>query len=342
MHFLRHSTSKIRTAEDLVSIHSLGFRGEALSSIAAVTRTEVITKTEEGQSGIKYVIEGGKETALEETGAPNGTTFLIHQLFYNIPARRKNFLKTPVTEAGHVQDLLIHLALSHPEVSFLFINNGQEKLRTSGNGKLKDVIYNVYGREVTSNLLELDYKKDGLSISGFLGKPVITRGNRNFENYYVNGRYVRSKLLARAIEDGYQTSMMQHKYPFTLFYVQMDGEAVDVNVHPTKMELRFFSSGGDLPSDARYDLRCAESQGADCECFAFFRQGTESRGKSGTERTDCCSGTVRAETAGKRRLCTAVPSGGAGFQPEQKNANFPGGGTKWIPRSENRMCRFSR
>lgn len=180
--FLRHSTSKIRTAEELVSIHSLGFRGEALSSIAAVTRTEVITKTEEGQSGIKYVIEGGKETALEETGAPNGTTFLIHQLFYNIPARRK-FLKTPVTEAGHVQDLLIHLALSHPEVSFLFINNGQEKLRTSGNGKLKDVIYNVYGREVTSNLLELDYKKDGLSISGFLGKPVITRGNRNFENF---------------------------------------------------------------------------------------------------------------------------------------------------------------
>lgn len=236
--FLRHSTSKIRTAEDLVSIHSLGFRGEALSSIAAVTRTEVITKTEEGQSGIKYVIEGGKETALEETGAPNGTTFLIHQLFYNIPARRK-FLKTPVTEAGHVQDLLIHLALSHPEVSFLFINNGQEKLRTSGNGKLKDVIYNVYGREVTSNLLELDYKKDGLSISGFLGKPVITRGNRNFENFFVNGRYVKSAMLSKSLEDAYKDFTMQHKFPFAVLHFQVEGDLIDVNVHPTKMELRF-------------------------------------------------------------------------------------------------------
>ena len=236
--FLRHSTSKIRTAEELVSIHSLGFRGEALSSIAAVTRTEVITKTEEGQSGIKYVIEGGKETALEETGAPNGTTFLIHQLFYNIPARRK-FLKTPVTEAGHVQDLLIHLALSHPEVSFLFINNGQEKLRTSGNGKLKDVIYNVYGREVTSNLLELDYKKDGLSISGFLGKPVITRGNRNFENFFVNGRYVKSAMLSKSLEDAYKDFTMQHKFPFAVLHFQVEGDLIDVNVHPTKMELRF-------------------------------------------------------------------------------------------------------
>ena len=241
--FLRHSTSKIRTAEELVSIHSLGFRGEALSSIAAVTRTEVITKTEEGQSGIKYVIEGGKETALEETGAPNGTTFLIHQLFYNIPARRK-FLKTPVTEAGHVQDLLIHLALSHPEVSFLFINNGQEKLRTSGNGKLKDVIYNVYGREVTSNLLELDYKKDGLSISGFLGKPVITRGNRNFENFFVNGRYVKSAMLSKSLEDAYKDFTMQHRYPFVAFQIEINPEKIDVNVHPSKMELRFSNQQG--------------------------------------------------------------------------------------------------
>lgn len=175
---------------------------------------------------------------MEETGAPNGTTFLIHQLFYNIPARRK-FLKTPVTEAGHVQDLLIHLALSHPEVSFLFINNGQEKLRTSGNGKLKDVIYNVYGREVTSNLLELDYKKDDLSISGFLGKPVITRGNRNFENFFVNGRYVKSAMLSKSLEDAYKDFTMQHKFPFAVLHFQVEGDLIDVNVHPTKMELRF-------------------------------------------------------------------------------------------------------
>lgn len=236
--FLRHSTSKIRTAEDLASIHSLGFRGEALSSIAAVTRTEVITKTENAQSGIKYVIEGGKETVLEETGAPNGTTFLIHQLFYNVPARRK-FLKTPMTEAGHVQDLLIHLALSHPEVSFLFINNGQEKLRTSGNGKLKDVIYNVYGREVASNLLDIDYEKDGLSISGFLGKPIITRGNRNFENFFVNGRYVKSAMISKSLEDAYKDFTMQHKFPFAVLHFRVEGDLIDVNVHPTKMELRF-------------------------------------------------------------------------------------------------------
>lgn len=236
--FLRHSTSKIRTVEDLAAIHSLGFRGEALSSISAVTRTEVITKTESAQTGIKYVIEGGKETALEETGAPNGTTFLVHQLFYNVPARRK-FLKTPMTEAGHVQDLLIHLALSHPEVSFLFINNGQEKLRTSGNGKLKDVIYNVYGRDVAANLLEIDYEKNGLSISGFLGKPIITRGNRNFENFFVNGRYVKSAMISKSLEDAYKDFTMQHKFPFAVLHFKVDGDLIDVNVHPTKMELRF-------------------------------------------------------------------------------------------------------
>ena len=279
-------------------------------------------------------MRGGAEKANEEVGAPTGTTFLVRNIFYNTPARQK-FLKTPVTEANAVTSVVEQLALSHPGISFKYMVNSQVKLHTSGNRNLKELVYNIYGRDIARELIEIHSESPLMTIDGFIGKPVISRGNRNFENYYVNGRYVRSKLLARAIEDGYQTSMMQHKYPFTLFYVQMDGEAVDVNVHPTKMELRFFSSGGDLPPDARYDLRCAESQGADCEGFAFFRQGTESRGKIGTERTDCCSGTVRAETAGKRRLCTAVPSGGAGFQPEQKNANFPGGGTKWIPRSEN-------
>ena len=236
--FLRHSTSKIRSVEDLTGITSLGFRGEALSSIAAVSRTELITKTPESQLGTRYVIEGGKEHLLEETGASNGTTFLVRQLFYNVPARRK-FLKTPMTEAGHVQDLLVRLSLSHPEVGFLFLNNGQEKLRTSGNGKLKDVIYNVYGRDVAANLLEITYEKNGLGISGYLGKPVITRGNRNFENFFVNGRYVKSSMISKSLEDAYRDFAMQHKFPFAVLHFHVNGDEIDINVHPTKMELRF-------------------------------------------------------------------------------------------------------
>lgn len=236
--FLRHSTSKIRKVEDLAHIASLGFRGEALSSISAVTRTELITKTKEDTFGTRYVIEGGVEQSLEDAGAPDGTTFLVRQLFYNVPARRK-FLKTPMTEAGHVQDLLMRLALSHPEVAFTFINNGQTKMRTSGNGKLKDVIYSIYGREAAANLIELDYSMDGLVMKGYLGKPVITRGNRNFENYFVNGRYVKNAMLSKAIEDAYKDFLMQHKFPFVAIHFQVDGEKIDVNVHPTKMEMRF-------------------------------------------------------------------------------------------------------
>lgn len=236
--FLRHSTSKIRKVEDLTHIASLGFRGEALSSISAVTRTELITKTKEDTFGTRYVIEGGVEQSLEDAGAPDGTTFLVRQLFYNVPARRK-FLKTPMTEAGHVQDLLMRLALSHPEVAFTFINNGQTKMRTSGNGKLKDVIYSIYGREAAANLIELDYSMDGLVMKGYLGKPVITRGNRNFENYFVNGRYVKNAMLSKAIEDAYKDFLMQHKFPFVVIHFQVDGEKIDVNVHPTKMEMRF-------------------------------------------------------------------------------------------------------
>ena len=236
--FLRHSTSKIRKVEDLAHIASLGFRGEALSSISAVTRTELITKTKEDTFGTRYVIEGGVEQSLEDAGAPDGTTFLVWQLFYNVPARRK-FLKTPMTEAGHVQDLLMRLALSHPEVAFTFINNGQTKMRTSGNGKLKDVIYSIYGREAAANLIELDYSMDGLVMKGYLGKPVINRGNRNFENYFVNGRYVKNAMLSKAIEDAYKDFLMQHKFPFVVIHFQVDGEKIDVNVHPTKMEMRF-------------------------------------------------------------------------------------------------------
>lgn len=236
--FLRHSTSKIRAAEDLEHIASLGFRGEALSSIAAVSQVEMITKTKEQLLGTRYQIAGGKEEELEDTGASDGTTFLIRQLFYNVPARRK-FLKTPITEASHVGDLMTRLALSHPEISFQFINNGQSRLHTSGNGNLKDVIYHIYGREITANLIPLEYKNNGLSLSGYIGAPLISRGNRNFENYFINGRYVKSNIIYRAIEDAYKDFSMQHKFPFTVFHITIDGEHVDVNVHPTKMELRF-------------------------------------------------------------------------------------------------------
>lgn len=236
--FLRHSTSKIRSAEDLAHVASLGFRGEALSSISAVAQVELITKTREALFGTKYVIEGGKEKKLEEVGAPDGTSFFVRQLFYNTPARRK-FLKTPMTEAGHISDLLTRLALSHPEISIEFINNRQSKLHTSGNGQMKDAIYHIYGREIANNLLPLEFERNGIKIEGFLGKPVISRGNRNFENYFVNGRYVRSNILSKAIEDAYHDYTMQHKYPFTAFHIHVEQEKIDVNVHPSKMELRF-------------------------------------------------------------------------------------------------------
>ena len=236
--FLRHSTSKIRSAEDLAHISSLGFRGEALSSIAAVSQVELLTKTKEAEFGVRYKIAGGKEESLEDAGAPDGTTFLIRQLFYNTPARRK-FLKTAMTEASHVGDLVTRLALSHPEVSFRFINNDQVKLHTSGNGNLKDVIYHIYGREIASNLIEVDFERKGIHITGYLGKPLISRGNRNFENYFVDGRYIKSSIISKAIEDGYKDFTMQHKYPFVVLYLDVDTEHVDVNVHPTKMDVRF-------------------------------------------------------------------------------------------------------
>ena len=236
--FLRHSTSKIRSVDDLLHIHSLGFRGEALSSIAAVSQVEMITKTQEETFGTRYRISGGKEEDLEETGAKDGTTFIIRQLFYNTPARRK-FLKTPMTEASHVSDLMTRMALSHPEISFQFINNHQSRIHTSGNGNLRDVIYHVYGRKIASNLLEVRFQAEGIQITGFLGKPIISRGNRNFENYFINGRYVKNHIVSKAIEDAYKDFTMQHKYPFVVLMITMAGEEVDVNVHPAKMEIRF-------------------------------------------------------------------------------------------------------
>lgn len=236
--FLRHSTSKIRSAEDLMCVHSLGFRGEALSSIAAVSRVEMITKPADALTGTRYVIEGSKEIADEEIGAPDGTTFLVRDLFYNTPARRK-FLKTAQTEGTYISDMLEKLALSHPDISFKYINNNQTRLHTSGNGKKRDLIYHIYGREIAAALLEVNYKGEYFSLSGYIGKPVINRGNRNYENYFINGRYIKSSLLSRSIEEAYHNFLMQHQYPFTVLYFTFPGDTLDVNVHPTKMELRF-------------------------------------------------------------------------------------------------------
>ena len=236
--FLRHSTSKIHSAADLLTVASLGFRGEALSSIAAVSQVELITKTTDSLTGSRYRIEGGEEKGLEEVGAPEGTTFISRNLFFNTPARRK-FLKTETTEAGHVADLVEKIALSHPEISIRLIVNNQNRLHTSGNHNLKDIIYTIYGREIAGSLLSVSAEREGMRISGFIGKPVIARGNRNFENYFINGRYIKSRLISKAIEDGYKSYMMQHKYPFTLLHFTIEPELIDVNVHPSKMELRF-------------------------------------------------------------------------------------------------------
>lgn len=241
--FLRHATSKIRHVEDLFSVSSLGFRGEALSSIAAVCQVELITKTAGSLTGIRYVIEGGKEQSLEEIGAPEGTTFLVHNIFYNTPARRK-FLKSAMTEAGYISDLIERMALSHPEIAFKFINNNQTRMFTSGNGNLKDIIYGIYGREIASNLCEIHAECAFAKLDGFIGKPVISRGNRNMENMFINGRYIKSAIIYRAIEDGYQNFMMQHKYPFTALHLTIEGDLLDINVHPTKMELRFSDNEG--------------------------------------------------------------------------------------------------
>lgn len=235
--FYRHSTSKIRSAEDLLTVKSLGFRGEALSSISAVARVELITKTYDELTGTRYVIEGSKELSNEEIGAPDGTTFIVKDLFYNVPARRK-FLKTAQTEGSYISDMVEKLALSHPDISFKFINNNQTKLHTSGNGNRKDIIYHIFGREISSSLLEVKHECEYFKVEGFIGKPVITRGNRNYENYFINGRYVKSNILSRAIEEAYKNFLMQHQYPFTVLYFTFFSE-LDVNVHPTKMELRF-------------------------------------------------------------------------------------------------------
>ena len=239
--FLRHATSKLVTVEDLLSISSLGFRGEALASIAAVAQVEMITKTADDVTGLRYQIHGGKEISSEEIGAPGGTTIIVRNLFYNTPARKK-FMKTDPTEISYIYDLICRICMSHPEISFKFIANGTDKLFTSGNGKLRDIIYHIYGRDITSNLLEINAENDYMKISGYIARPCISRGNRSFEGYYVNHRYIKSAVLTKAIEDAFRTFVMIHKFPFTEINFQVRPDLLDVNVHPTKMELKFANS----------------------------------------------------------------------------------------------------
>ena len=236
--FLRHATSKLHTIDDLLDIGSLGFRGEALSSIAAIAQVELISKPPEAMLGISYQIEDGEEKSLTPIGAPDGTTILVRNLFYHVPARKK-FLKTAATEGNYINQLMENMAMLRPDISMRFINGGQNKLYTSGNGRLKDLIYTIYGREISSNVLEINYECPLFAVTGYIGKPIISRGNRTFENYYINGRFVKSRLIAAAIEQAYKPFMMQHRYPFTVLHIKIKPELIDVNVHPAKMEVRF-------------------------------------------------------------------------------------------------------
>lgn len=236
--FLRHSTSKIKSVEDLMSVSSLGFRGEALASIASVAQVELITKTANSLTGMRYVIEGGEKKSLEEIGAPDGTTFVVRNLFYNTPARRK-FLKSANAEGSHISDLIEHISMSHPGISFRLIVNGKTNLHTVGNSNLREIIYNVYDREIEKNLVKIDSRNKFMHITGFIAKPCVSRGNKNFMNYYINGRYIKSNVINAALLDAYAPFLMQHRYPFTALHIYIDSKLIDINVHPTKMELRF-------------------------------------------------------------------------------------------------------
>ena len=235
--FLRHATSKIHSANDLTNLVSLGFRGEALASIAAVSMVEAISKVKEELIGVRYLIEGGEEKEAEEVGAPEGTTILVRNLFYNTPARRK-FLKQPQTEGSYVAELMEHLAFSRPDIAFSFLINHQNKFHTSGNNDLKEVIYRIYGREIAGELTYIHVDREGLRVDGYLGKPIINRSNRNFEIFFINGRYIKSSLISKAVEEGYKEYLMQHKFPFCILHFTVDTARLDVNVHPTKMEVR--------------------------------------------------------------------------------------------------------
>lgn len=238
--FLRHATSKLIKVEDLLELSSLGFRGEALSSIASVGQVELITKEKDSVCGIRYQIHGGREVSYEEIGCPDGTTIIVRNLFYNTPARKK-FMKSPTTEMSYIYDLICRISMSHPEISFKFTANNTNKLFTSGNGKLKDIIYHIYGRDITSNLIEVNRKFNTLEISGYIAKPAVSRGNRSFEDYYVNNRYVKNPVITKAIEDAFRTFVMIHKFPFTVLNFKIDPAQIDVNIHPAKREMKFMN-----------------------------------------------------------------------------------------------------
>ncbi|MCR2048947.1 DNA mismatch repair endonuclease MutL [Acetatifactor muris] len=258
--FLRHATSKIQDADDLMQVASLGFRGEALSSIAAVAKVEVITRTKDSITGSRILLEGAKEMAFDEVGAPEGTTFLMRNLFYNTPVRRK-FLKQPATEGGYIADLMEHLALSRPDISFKLVLGNQMKFHTSGNGDLREVIYRIYGRDAANALVPVSAEREGIRVEGYLGKPVQIRSNRNFEIYFINGRFIRSNVVAKAVEEGYKEYLMQHKFPFCVLHIRMEPGCVDVNVHPTKMDVRFSNAmefSGFLTQTVRDTLRGRE------------------------------------------------------------------------------------
>ena len=329
--FLRHSTSKIRSAEDLITVSSLGFRGEALSSIAAVSQVELITKTASSLTGSRYQIEGGTEKGLEEVGAPDGTTFISRNLFFNTPARRK-FLKTAATEGAHVADLVEKIALSHPEISIRLIVNNQNKLHTSGNHNLKDIIYTVYGREIAANLIPIHAESEMARVDGFIGKPVIARGNRNYENYFINGRYIKSGLISKAIEDGYKSYMMQHKYPFTMLHFTVEPEYIDVNVHPSKMELRF------KDGETMYRMVCqAVSEALSGKelipevSFAPEKQEPEMKPQKPEMKPEPKSGTGHREPEPfekKRMAAMGIREERAPYGAEQPKSSIPQAGSK--------------
>ncbi|MCD8196434.1 MAG: DNA mismatch repair endonuclease MutL [Lachnospiraceae bacterium] len=324
--FLRHSTSKIRSADDLMGVSSLGFRGEALSSIAAVAMVELVAKTRGSVTGSRCCIEGGVQKRLEDAGAPDGTTFIIRNLFYNTPARKK-FLKSQMSEASAIHELMTHLSLSHPEVSFRVMIEGQERIHTAGNGSRKDVIYHIYGRETALRLIEVEREEGPLQVSGYIGKPEISRGNRNYENYFVNGRYVKSNIIAKGVEDGYRTFMMQHRYPFVCLDIRLDGKLLDVNVHPSKMELRFSNqnlvydfllrtvkdalSGRELIPEVRFDEPEKTRRGG-AIAGDQRRAGTPSDGRS--DQSTSPNG-VASDHSGRQNAQNGAPAIGRGFLP---------------------------
>lgn len=248
--FLRHATSKLRTLDDLEDIMTLGFRGEALSSIASVAQVEMITKTKDSQVGHKIVINGGVVEKEEESAGNNGTVFTMKNLFYNTPARRK-FLKKPATEGGYVSEVVNRIALGHPEIAIKYINNGNTIMQTNGSGDVKSVVLYIYGRQMASQMIETSYGKDGFTVEGLIAKPELSRGNRNYENFFINGRYIKSNIVQNAVEEAYKGKLMVGKFPVFALNLKVPANTVDVNVHPTKLEVRF--SDDNLIYDIMYN-----------------------------------------------------------------------------------------